>query len=345
MKKNYLSALLVLGAVATTLTGLASCQKVNFNHLVPTDIIDVGSNIKQNGINVKRVNSGTNESGESYQSFTYSVTPEDAINQDVEVVATYNDGTDCSDVVTVSLNQDTKTILVTCHKAFSKQIVIEIRSVNNPLATASVTVDYEKKLESVEYLFKNTLLQNNYYSAQETINFGLTISDDSEIYNMIRDFSPLSFISPNYSEFSIDKNYTYSVDYSFPGSGERMIYVDEFCLPSAPSESLQSELTDSVNALLEGKVGNAASAIITGEEIYNLSSGENKEEWVNLLKSIDKKNEYYICFGVNLSIKCNEDPTKSIAVDEQYFNFFLDAFDENLIPVDDLTTETDGIIF
>ena len=113
--------------------------------------------------------------------YTVTVTPEPA-----DAVDTYTWTCDNTQQIQLSPSSDTKSCTVSCTGAFGTQATITIASAVNPDITATVTVDYVKRVESVTISV-----------ADDKIKFG----GDSEYANTIT-------ITPNYGTGTITPEFT-----------------------------------------------------------------------------------------------------------------------------------------
>lgn len=146
--------------------------------------------IKNEGIDIKLVNEIRNEDGTITRTFTYSIQPESATNQSVEVSMEYDTGYPCDDVIEVNINENTKTINVTCLKPFSTPISLKVISLSNPDAVSSITLHYEKKVTKISP------------TKDEFVTYGedFTTFDQSLLYNV------------DYSIYTIDKDYSFKIE-------------------------------------------------------------------------------------------------------------------------------------
>ena len=107
---------------------------------------------------VKIIKKAVNAEGKATITVSYEVQPENATNQDIAVTPTFagddSSSTDddswksektVTDYVTTSVNNESKTVTINCTEAFGSQILVTLTSVDNPEATASLTVDYRIK--------------------------------------------------------------------------------------------------------------------------------------------------------------------------------------------------------
>ena len=116
------------------------------------------------------------EDGSVTKEFTYSITPENATNQSINVSVAWaeNDSsaTDddsfknsktVTDYVTIAKDESQKKITLTCKQAFGSQVIANISSVDNPEAKASVKVEYRKRrtysINQIAQTLSNSKLQ------------------------------------------------------------------------------------------------------------------------------------------------------------------------------------------
>lgn len=111
---------------------------------------------ESNGIRVARAriapedfaSYGISPQAESAYTLTATVSPASADDTRVEWTVTCIDGSlNASEYI--SLNANGLTATVTCLKEFNKQFVVTVRSVDNPEATATCTLDYVQKITGV----------------------------------------------------------------------------------------------------------------------------------------------------------------------------------------------------
>lgn len=113
----------------------------------------------QNGISIKNVSTNTLETGEMVKTFTYNVEPANAVNQDIKINISWNKESlsesdfgfnkNVEDYVSFEINNETKTVTVTCKQAFGTQIALNLVSVDNPNAKAIVTCDYRQRIDGI----------------------------------------------------------------------------------------------------------------------------------------------------------------------------------------------------
>ena len=151
---SVLSAALILGGVGGIVGGVFSQPEVT-----TTDGSGAEANIvKAQNMEVRIIKKAVNAEGKSTITVSYEVQPENATNQDITVTPTFagddssstdddswkNDKT-VTDYVTTSVNNESKIVTINCTEAFGSQILVTLTSVDNPEATASLTVDYRTK--------------------------------------------------------------------------------------------------------------------------------------------------------------------------------------------------------
>ena len=180
--------------------------------------------IEEQGLKLKRLAITTLENGDVQQTFTYSFEKqnvEDVINESIEVRSYYQDDeTDASDVISVSKDEENKTITVTNlgGEAFSRVIIIEVKSVLDENVKALVNCQYQKKLLNLSFT----------HDAREEF----LETDNSDIRQLILDYSNENHVS----------TYTLDYDYSSLDVSKWEIYAENLTI-----------------SLLEGEVGSSGS--------------------------------------------------------------------------------------
>lgn len=200
-KKKILTTGIIVVASLTMIAGGLILDNFKDNQSnVETEIIN-------NGIKLYLLSESENLEGETIKTFSYTITPEDATNQDIKIAVQYKGGGNCEDKVTATIDIEKKLVTVTCLEAFDKEIEIILTSLDNPAISGKVLVNYLKKINDVA--------------------LELEIWDEDN--NLL--------ITPEYSIFSKDQEYTFSIaiesiycndynfSYSFPEQTEAMMEI------------------------------------------------------------------------------------------------------------------------
>ena len=168
---------------------------------VPINDVVLSEDIIENGITLELLSSTVNENNVITKSFTYSVLPENATNQSITAKASYTNETDCSEYLTVEVDEKTKTVTIFCYKDFSNLILVRLVSVSNKAATATITVNYEKKVKEIV---------ENYN--------GLIVGGKLNIFNetYTRSYYVMQNVTPVYSNFTVDKQYQLTETHTTP---------------------------------------------------------------------------------------------------------------------------------
>ena len=162
--------------------------------------VETGDIQEKGGMKLKLKSISTLDSGEVIKTFTYTITPSNATNQSVNVgVAWANDSVSSTDddsfktdktvtdYLTISKNEGTKTITLTCKQAFASVIQATVTSVDNPEASAVVKVDYRKKRTYKINEISNVITATNSWSDlvegvyEETVG---TLNNNDPIYEI-----------------------------------------------------------------------------------------------------------------------------------------------------------------
>lgn len=298
---------------------------------------DVETSIKENGVSLKLLSTSTTKEGYVVKTFTFGVEPANATDQTVTASAKYKDGGDCSAVMSVAVNNEAKTIALTCKAAFSKQIIVTVTSNANSSAKATITLDYVKKLLAIND--KNSTISL-------AVGDGYVLQE-KDYARYVNNFSINEMITPSYSVFTKDKNYTFAVKDVTVGVDEIIYDGSDLDLGWDSNILYQTYLTPVAN-LLKTKIQNKGS-VPTKEEIWN---AVDDNTWHSFLKGYEKnvkQNNYteYVCsFAFTATYYCIEDPTKELAINNGYINFYP-AYDWSgfSVNVDRITVETPTIEF
>lgn len=277
------------------------------------------SNEKNEFVSLKLLNVLTNEDGSITKTFEYFIKPDNASDHSVQATAKYKDNTSCDDVVVISTSTKDHTISVTVKKDFSKQILLTVTSVSTPSISAQVTIDYEKKLISLEDLKSTIQIGGLTQSPGEPDYYLTTWNQESELN---------SLFMANYSKYTIDKNYTYQVSYNSATYDELFV-----------NNSYEDMWLDSLGNYLLDILKNKTQPSET--EIWNLFDSNQYHSWL-----VNSSSEgASIGFDIEYSVICNENSSKSISntayiylgMDYNYTNF-------NVL-VDQITFDDYSLIF
>lgn len=328
---TIVAALLLVGATATVTAGICTdwFKKNPFEQAQKQDKSDVETSIKESGVSLKLLSTSTTSEGYVVKTFTFGVEPANATDQTVTASVKYKDGSDCSAVMSVAVNNEAKTIALTCKGAFSKQIIVTVTSKANSSAKATITLDYVKKLLSIN-------------RKKTEINIGAGVTGTTYATN----FSINEMITPSYSVYTKDKNYTFAVkDVSV--TGDEIIYDGSDLDLGWSTEILQQTYLTPVANLLKTKILNKGS-VPTKEEIWNLN---DDNEWHSFLKSYESAvkggyGEYVCSFSLSATYYCVEEPSKEVKYDLSTLGFYP-AYDWTgfNVGVNKITVETPNIEF
>ena len=168
---------------------------------IPINDVVLSEDITENGITLELLSSTIEEGDVITKTFTYSVLPENATNQSITAKASYTNETDCSEYLTVEVDEATKTVTIYCYKDFSNLILIRLVSVSNKAATATITVNYEKKVKDIV---------ENYN--------GLIVGGDLNIFKdtYTRSYYIMQNVTPVYSNYTVDKQYQLTENHTLP---------------------------------------------------------------------------------------------------------------------------------
>ena len=322
---------LLLGVIALGAIGFGVYQAFKDTEppIVETDNGGVSETIESRGVRIRLLSTRTLEDESVEKTFSYSVEPSNATNKDVKVSALFVDGSDCSSVITTAVDKETQTITITCKGAFKQKIIVKVTSVDNPEAYAEVTLNYVKKIESIEGTITSLYVGNGW-----TQNYPEQHIDTTVTY--------ADFITPTYSDFTKDKQYTF-------GMRDIQIIDDEFLiqgsLPAQDTEELYTELT----VMLYDAFNNQG-ALPTTEDMWNAVDSDAYRSWLLSVNDLDPwADDAYLCLEVRGTIYCIEDPSISVQIGGGthfyvYFSFQGDYSDYK-VGVDSISVEQTEIDF
>ena len=168
---------------------------------VPLEDVIISEDILENGITLELLSSEVLEDNVITKTFTYTVEPANATNQRITARATYTNETDCSEYLTVSVNEQTRTVTIYCYKDFNNLILIRLVSVSNSSATATITVNYEKKVKEIEEVYIGNAVGGVITNVPEGYQEGYYIMQN---------------VNPIYSNYTVDKQYKLTETHTTP---------------------------------------------------------------------------------------------------------------------------------
>ncbi len=188
----FIIAFGILGSLTNILTSMPNNQEQpsvnNKNDIVSTEITE-------NGIKLVLLSSQENNNQNITKVFGYEITPSDATIQDILIDLKYIDGENCDSVMTYTHDQNNKTITLTCLSDFDKQIKMVLTALDNESATATIVIDYVKKILSI----------NLYYQSSIELKYGVKY-DNYGLFDL--DY----LVGPTYSKYTKDKEYTFKLE-------------------------------------------------------------------------------------------------------------------------------------
>lgn len=204
-----------------------------------TEVIEV------NKMSVKLLSAETLETGETIQTFSYTITPANATNQNINTSVEYQEGGAATEV-TASIDTAEKTITLTCNAAFDKVILVKLTAADGGGASATITCNYEKKIIGHE---------------AQTFTF---IFDDATEGSDIFDYLINETNFFEYSKYTIDHDYTNGyMDQTQSGYDLTFKGVDSY--------TFSSNLSQKLIAIFNGE-----QQIATSEELWELATSEDR---------------------------------------------------------------------
>lgn len=183
-----------------------------------SESVDDGLNtsVSENGIKLKLLGVETLANGDTEQTFSYTITPANATNQQINATVQYQSGGAATEV-TAAVNTGAKTITITCKQAFSKVINVILTAADGGGATATITCNYQKKITDINFenagssgIFENTNLNSGNVSFLDFL-FDNENSNPFTTYSIYtQDFNYLD--SATISDASVTINYLNELD-------------------------------------------------------------------------------------------------------------------------------------
>lgn len=315
-RKNLLTCL--FGVTSFLLTGivfsLSNLTEVSINH--------------DNTIEIKRLNSSTDSEGHVTYTFGYNVMPATATDMTCAMTLAYSDGSDCSSVVTGTLDPDMKKISVTNLAPFDKQIILTINSVADPSIKSTVTIDYEKKV--LGGTCKDIIISENY---DQGFRYDFTQALDVQ-----------------YSIYSLDKKYNFNLTHASASNSDN-------CFKTSDS-TLNTKYSDLIETINHGEIGDrfADPILVTQtaitEELFapskwlSMDQGlEMGSQWANLLADV-VTNKAKIIVEANLTFDAGNSIVVgglcNVSFDLSAMGYTSDMF---YIPVTSVQAESSSLVF
>ena len=321
---------LLLGVIALGAIGYGTYQVLNEeNPVVETEKSGVSETIESRGVKVRLLSTRTLENDVVEKTFSYSVEPSNATNKEIKVTSAYVDGSDSSQVITTSVNNQNQTITINCKGSFKQKIIVKVTSVDNPEAYAEVTLNYVKKIESIDGTITSLHVGNGW-----DVNFEGAHIDTTVTY--------ADFITPTYSDFTKDKQYTFAMK-------DIHIISDEFLIQGSLPDQDTDELYTELTVMLYDAFNNQG-ALPTTEDMWNAVDSDAYRSWLLSVADLDPwSDDAYLCLEVQGTIYCVEDPTISVQIGGGthfyvYFSFQGDYSDYK-VGVDSISVEQTEIDF
>lgn len=326
--KNY-KVLLSTGLLSLLLlTGVTSCSTSSKDEIIKEEVNEENLDlkvVKADNVSIKRLNTTNNADGSVTITLSYSVIPTYATNTGISVAVKFKDGTSCSSYLTASVNTTYKTITIICLSAFSKQILLTATASDGSGASATMTIDYEKKLTKLDAGvwdgFTVTIYEDFDDFSGDTLLNGAVINQTN-------------FYSPSYSLYSVDKSYTYKVE----------IVSKSFDVGNSVQDSMthldDCFLTAMDNAILNGTAF-SVSDLMQIAQYY-----DEETDLVTWVKESQEIGNLGVVMEYTIKITCNEDTTKTTQI-VVTFGISLDDIDVDsyVVAVNGITLESSSLLF
>lgn len=197
---------------------------------------------------------GISPLAESAQQLTATITPANATNKEVDwsvawvnASSAWANGKTVTDYVTVTPTSDgALTANVECKQAFGEQVVVTVTSRQNTEASATATVDYAKRVISVNQMASDSIL----YSLTSS---GASYKISSNSTDLLASGDTMGF-TPQYSVGTVDDEFAFSYKVSFS---------DDF-LSALSSNGFSPVSSGEKIALVSGNIANSFAGRLAG---------------------------------------------------------------------------------
>lgn len=306
-----LSCLLMVG----TLCGVIGVNKT------PSNQISSDITVQGKGIGFKLLAERNFKNGAFEKTISYSFNPDTITDKTVTMEVYYADEKeDCSEVLTADLNQEEQTIVITCYKDFSRVINLKLTSNMIPELTATLIIDYEKKVR------KLTLTDRSCWG----------VGGNSDLES----FKEGEFFECEYTTFTKDKNYTFEL------VNPRVVYADDIDFRGI-NELLEPDEYIGFNKLLVDKMC-AFGELPTADELWNLY---DNDDWRAFIYQTTIDNYGHPYFGIKYKIsgtlRCVQNESWNVFYNEKEMFFMLGDYDFSnyIVTPDKLEFSESNIIF
>lgn len=250
---------------------------------------------------IKRLSVETLASGETVQTFSYTITPANATNQNINTSVEYQDGGAATEV-TASIDTAEKTITLTCNAAFDKVILVKLTAADGGGASATITCNYEKKI-----------------IGHEGQTFTFIFDDATEGYDIF-DYLINETNFFEYSKYTIDHDYT-------NGYMDQTQSAHDLTFKGVDSYTFSSNLSQKLTAIFNGE-----NQIATSEELWELATSEDRANLKSSNGSIYLSNAVEWGFTMHdgdfsYTVDFDSEPQFSIKLNIEDFNLNISEID------------------
>ena len=328
MSKQIKRKSIILGLTTMLLfggLGVWSTQKT----MLPNG--DLVTNETSKGVTVKKLSSGTNSEGQTYVTYSYTVTPDYATNKNIVVKSLEFTDTSVEDTpskyVDVKIDNSSSTFTVTQLADFSNQLTLTLASQINSAATAVIKIDCKQKWLG--------------FTSQEEYTF---YNSNNEVTLSTYDTKLAGLIDAGYTD-----TYTIEIEHLQPGVKNREIIAAYECY----SNSLKGDYVTTENDILTTTdeqlliFRTYVNKYLNGDQFnFNdvmLFKNEINEKWSDSKKLEIMNYEYYgFCVVQDITITVNGQE-KTFRV-KTYLAYYASSFSITIKPTS-LTVEQNQIIF
>ena len=278
---------------------------------------------EDSGISLKFLKTETAD-GFITNTYTFTISPENATNKNVIATASYVDGTAYDDVVIVSVDNSRKELSLKTSETvgFSKQVKVVVSSESNPTVKSEILVDFKRK---VNYINLDRYTEENGYvlGGEAGVNSFSELEDILEV---------------GYSKYTVSESFTFQIESLNPTG-------DYF---TSSLTGWNSSWNTTLGNFLDEKL--MSGEIITQSEILNLISTNDWKSFLQKNSTLSGSNFFRAYEPVIVAYDSAHKEVKRTTLTVQDgvkfgINLNWEGLSSTSVGVDSITLESNKVIF
>ena len=278
---------------------------------------------EDSGISLKFLKTETAD-GFITNTYTFTISPENATNKNVIATASYVDGTAYDDVVIVSVDNSRKELSLKTSETvgFSKQVKVVVSSESNPTVKSEILVDFKRK---VNYINLDRYTEENGYvlGGEAGVNSFSELEDILEV---------------GYSKYTVSESFTFQIESLNPTG-------DYF---TSSLTGWNSSWNTTLGNFLDEKL--MSGEIITQSEILNLISTNDWKSFLQKNSTLSGSNFFRAYEPVIVAYDSAHKEVKRTTLTVQDgvkfgINLNWEGLSSTSVGVDRITLESNKVIF